>query len=863
MAQIAYRSWAVRLVHDTERNHPGQSYSVEEAEAFANAQGFVFLGPIGELEGYFLFEAEVVESSLENGQDHEHHAVRKRSVDDVHEELDSNGHVFWYDLQVPKKRFTRSVKYDDLSAFSDPLFPQQWHLNNDGSNGLFPGHDINVVPVWMRDINGTGITVAVLDDGVDFNHPDIKPNFVFENSWDFTARNNKPMPKSEHEGHGTRCAGEIAAVRNDVCGVGVAYGARVSAGRVLANVTTDAIEAQAFNLKLHQNDIFSSSWGPSDDGTSLDGPGYLAQQALSQGALRGRGGFGNIYVFASGNGGLDGDNCNFDGYASSIYTISVGAVDATGKMPQYGERCSAHLVVAYTGGVGPSITTTNFGGGCTNEHSGTSAAAPLVSGVVALILSARKELTWRDIQQLIVETSARTDPHDDSWKVNGANRAVSHKYGFGVIDAGRMLERALEHELLPFALTITSSRTVNAAIPLMRNKAHHFESEDEQMNEGLSDEITLTESDVGGIAKLEHVQVTVRIRHPARRHLTITLTSAMGTQSILAAPRFHDDSDQGFNPWTFMTVHCWGEDPIGKWTLHIHDGREGEINPYTGQPHLHGELLTWQLTLHGVCHADRIVENEDDGSPGFQQKRRMCQQTVNMKLSAQRNTAVAIMMVASVAILVIFGYLAWRLRKSHRSLGGFVYKVLNKPEGSSSEEFDLESPSKPSFEPPPPRPASDFRQYIRNLFARSQPKKRGSTGYGQSSGMKKSWSTDQLTIRSSRSVGNEFVPGKTQESSDSEYDSDEAKPVKSKSGKYSHDKLYPGKTTKMFDKRTAAVQEEKLTMKRSVSSGNLPIYDSHGFGQNGVPRRIQPSERGGSSEINKGRRPTFADAKKQ
>ena len=103
------------------------------------------------------------------------------------------------------------------------------------------------------------------------------------------------------------------------------------------------------------NDIYSSSWGPLDDGASLDGPGTLAKKALLAGVSRGRKGKGSIYVFASGNGGESEDNCNFDSYANSVYTVSIGAITHEDQFPSYGEQCSAHLAVTYSGGKGKGI----------------------------------------------------------------------------------------------------------------------------------------------------------------------------------------------------------------------------------------------------------------------------------------------------------------------------------------------------------------------------------------------------------------------------------------------------------------------------------------------------------------------------
>ena len=95
---------------------------------------------------------------------------------------------------------------------------------------------------------------------------------------------------------------------------------------------------------------FYSSWGPDDDGKTVDGPHHLANLALRHGVYFGRQGYGSIYVVASGNGGSAGDNCNYDGYANSIFTITIGAVDETGHMPYYAEECASMLAVTFSSG---------------------------------------------------------------------------------------------------------------------------------------------------------------------------------------------------------------------------------------------------------------------------------------------------------------------------------------------------------------------------------------------------------------------------------------------------------------------------------------------------------------------------------
>jgi kexin len=87
----------------------------------------------------------------------------------------------------------------------------------------------------------------------------------------------------------------------------------------------------------------------------MEGPNHLIKKAVLNGINKGRAGKGSIFVFASGNGAAYGDQCNFDGYTNSIYSITVSAVDYKGLHPYYSEPCAANMVVAYSSGSGEHI----------------------------------------------------------------------------------------------------------------------------------------------------------------------------------------------------------------------------------------------------------------------------------------------------------------------------------------------------------------------------------------------------------------------------------------------------------------------------------------------------------------------------
>ncbi|ETI26247.1 hypothetical protein G647_03024 [Cladophialophora carrionii CBS 160.54] len=458
----------------------------------------------------------------------------------------------------------------------DPIFKEQWHL----FNPLQLGHDLNVTGVWLEGITGNGTISAVIDDGLDLNSNDLKDNFYAEGSWDFNDPGPEPLPRLFDDKHGTRCAGEIAAVKNDVCGVGMAYDSKIAGIRILSKPISDEDEASAINYHYQENDIYSCSWGPPDDGQTMEAPGLLIQQAMLNGIQNGRGGLGSVFVFAAGNGAASDDNCNFDGYTNSIYSITVGGIDRAGNHPYYSESCSAQLVVTYSSGNNDAIHTTDVGANkCYNGHGGTSAAGPLVVGVVALALSVRPELTWRDLQYLCVETAIPIHEDDGSWQNTTSGKRFSHMYGYGKIDAYRFVAAAKSWELVkPQAWFHSPWLSVQHKIP--------------EGDKGLVASFEVTEEmlSVANLERLEHVTVTMNIEHTRRGDLSADLISPSGLISHLSTNRAHDGAAEGYDDWTFMSVLHWGESGVGKWTVIVKDSNENEFN---------GTFIDWRLNLWG------------------------------------------------------------------------------------------------------------------------------------------------------------------------------------------------------------------------------------------------------------------------
>ncbi|KAK4865226.1 hypothetical protein LT330_001849 [Penicillium expansum] len=461
-------------------------------------------------------------------------------------------------------------------GITDPIFREQWHL----VNTLQPGHDLNVTGLWLEGITGKGVATAVVDDGLDMDSNDLKPNYLPEGSWDFNEGLPDPRPLLLDDKHGTRCCGEIAAAKNDVCGVGVAYDSKIAGIRILSKPIDDVDEAAAINFAYQTNDIYSCSWGPIDDGATMDAPGILIKRAMANGIQKGRAGKGSVYVFAAGNGAAYGDNCNFDGYTNSIYSITVGAIDREGNHPSYSESCSAQLVVAYSSGSGDYIHTTDVGANkCFSGHGGTSAAGPLAAGSVALALSARPELTWRDLQYLMVETAIPVSEDDGSWQVLPSGRKFSHDWGFGKVDTYTMVQLAKTWDLVkPQAWFHSPWLRVHQDIP--------------QGNQGLLSQYTVTADQMkeANVAKLEHVTVTMNVNHTRRGDISVELRSPAGIVSHLSVAREKDNMAVGYEDWTFMSVAHWGESPIGEWSIIVKDS---DVNEFSGT------FIDWRLNLWG------------------------------------------------------------------------------------------------------------------------------------------------------------------------------------------------------------------------------------------------------------------------
>ena len=559
---------------------------IRQADQLAESHGFKNKGPLSKpFPNFFTWVREKPRIGVRS--------VGGSSVDTYHDRLDRSDMVEWWGEMCPQERFKRSV----WRPPTDPEFSDQWHLR---------GQHLRVVDAWRNhEVSGRGINLAVVDDGIQREHPDLSHRYVRDMSYDFNDDDNDPEPYRS-DGHGTSAAGTAAASEDSNCGVGVAYEANLIGLRLLGSWTTDAEEARALCHLCDEDEsihIYSNSWGPSDEGARLGGPGRMVQEAFAYCTENGRGGKGSIYVWAGGNGRFNDDNSNYDAYANSMYTIAVGAINVRGKYTWYSEPGANLLCSAPSSGIrGSSIVTTDLMStwgysinGCTEDFGGTSAAAPQISGLVALMLEANPELTWRDVQHILVNTSRKTDSTSSEWTKNDAGFTHSHDYGFGMADADAAVSLALTWDHVGPLIHVES-----------RDVACNVRNTDYVSN-NVKQYVWRATGHSDRISHLEHVRVNVDIDAPnGRGCVKLILTGPTGVSSILQDRGAGQETDIR---WTYDTVRHWGESTVtsssDKWILRVEDmcssmdneSRNSHVNDCRSAGQL--RVNNWSIDFYG------------------------------------------------------------------------------------------------------------------------------------------------------------------------------------------------------------------------------------------------------------------------
>ena len=527
---------------------------------------------------------------------------------------------------------------------ADPLFAEQWHLRNTGQTAFSrrtgtPGADLRMDGAIGAGRNGAGVKLAIVDTGLEICHPDLAANTAAGGSYHFAhettagASPEDPFNPSVLGDHGTSVAGVAAAAAgNGLGGRGVApevtlvgFNLGTAAQADPEAVLFGALGGSESNPASTGVDIFNMSFGTV---VRAENPTEDFVRLMKMGTTALRGGRGALYVKAAGNGF---DACepphplnrevgcigaNTDPEQNVPWLINVGAFNAEDVRSSYSSP-GANLWVVGPGGEDgteqPAIVTTdqagagagynlfpdnalkaghplNRHGDYVNAFGGTSAAAPAVSGAIAVLLEINPALTWRDVKHILAASARKIDPErgevraafngtpyvaQHAWQRNAAGRDFHNWYGFGAVDVDAAVAMASGYtaDLLgPFVESPWFGAGGEPALPLPVPDAD---------GAGVSAPVPVT--GLPEAADIEAVVLEIAVEHGNALDLGITLRSPAGTASVVN-PAFNAvlDGVPGLRGWRLLSNAFYGESPNGEWAVHVADLAGEDVGRLTG-----------------------------------------------------------------------------------------------------------------------------------------------------------------------------------------------------------------------------------------------------------------------------------------
>jgi len=495
---------------------------------------------------------------------------------------------------------------------SKNIFTQQWHLKRTNIGGVSVDAHANVEAAHQV-TRGEGVTIAIIDNGVDIDHPEFTSTGKVVAPRDATLQIDNPRPKDVFgtgpdggENHGTACAG-VATGNGTLGASGVAPAAKLMPIRLASGLGSQR-EADAFAWAAdHGADVISCSWGP-EDGRWWDANDPLHQRtvplpastrlALDHVTANGRGGKGCVVLFAAGNGNESVDN---DGYASSPKVIAVAACNDTGKRSVYSDFGNAvwcafpssdfgHAPFSHPAPLTTGIWTVDRSGTAgyntgsngdgdatgmfTNSFGGTSSACPGAAGVVALVLSVNPDLQWSEVKDLLKHSCDRVDPQGGQYDATGH----SANYGYGRLNARTAVDLAKPQP----RNEITVNRRFDSAIPDLQTVTFQLEVTDTAPVEALSVGVNLKHTYIGDLV------------------ITVEPPPATGAAPIMLHDRAggaNHDITKIYDKTSVPALAAYaGQACNGTWTLRIRDAAAQDS----------GVLVSFSLRL-SFLHQERVV----------------------------------------------------------------------------------------------------------------------------------------------------------------------------------------------------------------------------------------------------------------
>ena len=340
---------------------------------------------------------------------------------------------------------------------NDPLYDTQWPLENrDPGTGDKIGPEFNIREAWAGS-TGQGVVIGIADDGVDLAHTDFLGQGADNLHFNFTNGEADGNPAASNQGHGTIVAGLALAKADNKRGIaGVSPGAKLASLVVWTAGDDFGTEEQVADMFQYRNDavhVQNHSWGSSTI-EQLDAA-VIESKAIERAIETGRDGKGVLIIRVSGNSREEDWSASDDGYANDPRVVTVGAVGPDGRVAPFSSAGACVLcvgLIANTASEYPVYSTDRMGALGWNRKSsaddpevgsyhaitrgGTSFTAPQLAGVVALILGVNPDLTYRDVQQVLIHSSRHYDFDDPFLSPNASGYLFSLNTGYGVPDAG-------------------------------------------------------------------------------------------------------------------------------------------------------------------------------------------------------------------------------------------------------------------------------------------------------------------------------------------------------------------------------------------------------------------------------------------
>lgn len=486
------------------------------------------------------------------------------------------GSLFSGSLSAPSRtlsapKWSGESIFNQISSFTptDPLYNDQWHLTA-----------ANVQSAWDQGYSGAGVTIGIVDDGIQSAHPDLNVSSI--DSYDFVDMDSDPSPVLAEDNHGTAVAGAAAAIGNNGTGVASpAYNSTVAGLRVglHGNGTyqqfIDAAGYRSSSSDPSQNTIKIKNHSYGVAAPYIDNSGIQAEvSAVNQSAAA-----GTIHVLAAGN---EGGDANWKRFQANDNAIIVSATDDSGALAYYSNIGANITVTAPSSGDSGNagITTTDRTGtdgysdsDYTSGFGGTSSSAPLVSGIMAMGAEANPEINTRIAKHLLAKTSTKVDENSATWNQNAAGVNFSPYYGFGMANAGTFVESAGVYTSATDRISGRYDWDLGTGTNIVDRP------DDGSWAWGLIADVTIADSVFSN--SLEEVILTVSMDAaeastwtPAE--LAIDILDPYGNQLTAAYYSSSTATVSSLTEWNYVVNGFWGEDPTGQWLVGLGDGVDNE-----------------------------------------------------------------------------------------------------------------------------------------------------------------------------------------------------------------------------------------------------------------------------------------------